>query len=152
MDDQVKNQSDEHPRGVTAAVPGAHTVGSAAPASSATTPDDAGLATVLGELDRAGWTGQLMPLEGGSIRCLTCREQFSADQVDADEVRRLEGASDPADMVIVVPVTCPHCATRGVLVAHYGPDASGEEADVVAALSRTPAMGHGTEAPPGNTA
>lgn len=115
-------------------------------------PTDTSLSTVLGELERAGWGGQFIPLEGGSIRCLTCREEFPAEAAEADEVRLLEGASDPADMLIVVPLSCPNCATRGVLVAHYGAEASGEETDVVAALSRTPATGHGLDQPPGSTA
>jgi len=115
-------------------------------------PSDPSLSTVLAELDSEGWKGQTMPLEGGSIRCLTCREEFPAGEIDADEVRRLEGVSDPGDMVIVVPLTCPHCATRAVLVAHYGAEASPEESDVVAALSRTPATGLGTEGGPAHSA
>jgi hypothetical protein len=115
-------------------------------------PTDPSLSAVLGELDRAGWAGQFMALEGGSIRCLTCREPFPATTVPADEARRLEGVSDPADMVIVVPLTCPNCSTKGTLVAHYGAEASPEEADVVAAMARTPAHGHGTRAVPGSTA
>ena len=91
---------------------------------------------MLGELDRAGWAGQFMPLEGGSIRCLTCRHEFPAAAAPVEESRRLEGVSDPADMVIVVPLTCPNCETRGVLTAHYGADASPEESDVVAAMAR----------------
>ncbi len=115
-------------------------------------PADPSLVGVLAELDDAGWTGQTMPLEGGRIRCLTCREEFAAETVSADHVRRLEGASDPGDMVIVVPVTCPSCSTRGVLVAHYGPDASPEDADVVAALDRSEAGGTGLGTGPAETA
>ena len=47
---------------------------------------------------------------------------------------RLEGASDPADMSLVVPLDCPDCGARGVLVLRYGPEASMEEADVLAVL------------------
>ena len=145
MDDDTKVRTQERGDGVAAPVPGAGRAGTAPLV-------DTGLATGLGELERAGWAGQVVPLEGGSIRCLTCRQEFGADEVDADDVRRLEGASDPADMVIVVPVVCPRCSTKGVLVAHFGAEASGEEADVVAALSRTPAHGRGTHLPPGETA
>src|SRR4051794_23619532 len=88
--------------------------GEARPANS---PTDTSLSAVLGQLERAGWEGQVMPLEGGDIRCLTCRNEFPAAGADADEMRRLEGASDPADMMIVVPLTCPSCSTRAVLVA-----------------------------------
>src|SRR4051794_31320224 len=104
MGDEVEDRANDGTDGVSAAVPGAQAARSTGRGSPTNSPNDPPLATVLGELDRAGWTGQMMPLEGGSIRCLTCREEFPADQVDADEVRRLEGASDPADMVIVVPV------------------------------------------------
>jgi len=126
--------------------------GSGGEARPANSPTDTSLAAVLGQLERAGWTGQLMPLEGGDIRCLTCRSEFPASGAEADEMRRLEGASDPADMLIVVPLVCPSCGTKGVLVANFGPDAAPADGDVVAALSRTPATGHGTEQPPGSTA
>lgn len=116
------------------------------------TATDTSLTAVLADLEAAGWAGQMMAVEDGGVRCLTCREEFPAAGVEADEVRRLEGASDPADMLIVVPIQCPYCSTKGVLVANYGADASPEEADVVAALDRTPASGHGTEQPPGDTA
>ena len=115
-------------------------------------PTDVSLTSVLPELDGAGFAGQFTPLEGGSVRCLSCREEFAADRIEADQVRRLEGVSDPADMVIVVPLTCPHCETKGVLVAHYGAEASPEEGDVVVALTRTPTSGHGTDTAPGGTA
>jgi hypothetical protein len=101
-------------------------------------PHDTPLTEVLADYDRRGYTGQFAPLEGGDLRCLTCRETFAASHVQADEVRRLEGASDPADMSVVVPLACPHCGTRGTFVAHYGPDAGIEEADVLSALDRAP--------------
>ena len=113
-------------------------------------PDDASLTRVLAELDAEGWSGQLQSLEGGRIRCLTCRHELDAATVDADAVRRLEGASDPDDMMIVVPVRCPSCETKAVLVASYGPEASVEDADVVAALSRSP--GRGEPGRPAHTA
>ena len=44
--------------------------------------------------------------------------------------RRLEGASDPDDMISVVAVTCPRCGTGGTLVLKYGPTAPENEAAV----------------------
>ena len=64
---------------------------------------------------------------------------------------RLEGASDPADQLIVVPLACPVCGARGTFVAHYGPEASLEEADVLAVLSRAPSEAGGVEPTPGIT-
>ena len=97
---------------------------------------------MLAELEADGWAGQMVPLEGGDVRCLTCRQEFPASQIPAESVRRLEGVSDPADMMIVVPATCPHCDAKGVLVAHYGPDGGPEDSDVVAALGRRPDAMH----------
>jgi hypothetical protein len=51
-------------------------------------------------------------------------------------VARLEGASDPADLAIVIPLQCPHCGTDGALIAGYGPEASQAEADVLTAMPR----------------
>ena len=49
-------------------------------------------------------------------------------------LRRLEGASDPAEMMAVVAITCPRCEARGVLVLGYGPAAAVEDSDVLRAL------------------
>lgn len=46
--------------------------------------------------------------------------------------RRLEGASDPDDMVAIVAISCPVCATQGTLSPQYGPMGHWEEdADVL---------------------
>ena len=44
-------------------------------------------------------------------------------------------------MAILVPATCPHCGTAGTLVLQFGPMASAEESDVLAALSLIPSAG-----------
>jgi hypothetical protein len=49
-------------------------------------------------------------------------------------LRRLEGESDPADMMAVVAVTCPACAATGTLTLGFGPTSSAEDADVLHAL------------------
>ena len=48
----------------------------------------------------------------------------------------MEGASDPADMQLVVGATCPSCAATGVLSLHYGPTAGEDDADVLVSLPR----------------
>ena len=50
--------------------------------------------------------------------------------------RRVEGASDPADLALVTTVECPHCGARGALILRYGPEASEDEADLLTALER----------------
>lgn len=95
----------------------------------------------LGEPDGRG--GQFSVRPEGRIVCHTCTETFAAAAVPADAVTRLEGASDPGDMNLVLPLTCPICHATGSLVVRYGPEASAEEADVLQALDRgRPSAGH----------
>ncbi len=102
----------------------------------ATTAADTSLSSVMNDFDAVGHDGQFVAREGALLLCLTCHEELPAAGQNADDMRRLEGASDPADMVMVVPVRCPHCGTAGTLTAHYGPEASAEEAEVLLALDR----------------
>ena len=90
------------------------------------------------ELAERGWSEQATPLEGGLVRCESCGQTIGADEIAVDEVARVEGASDPADMAIVAAFACPHCDTRDTLVLKYGPEASAADADVLAALSTPP--------------
>ena len=89
-------------------------------------------------LDEKGFGGQFGAREGARVLCFTCHEEFPADQLDADRARRVEGESDPSDMAILVPATCPHCGTGGTLSLQFGPMSSAEESDVIAALPRIP--------------
>jgi hypothetical protein len=102
---------------------------------------DEPLSQVVDDIDERNDGGQFMSLEGGSIRCLTCRSEMPASDVPAVNVRRLEGESDPADMSMTVPVTCSECATTGSLVVQYGPEAGVADADVLAAMPRPPDAG-----------
>ena len=90
-----------------------------------------------------GYEADLFAVEGGTIRCGSCRAESPAADVAADSVRRLEGASDPDDMQAVIAATCPSCGTRGLLVVHYGPTADGADMDVLLAIDDQ--RGRGTE-------
>lgn len=97
---------------------------------------------VLGQLERQGYGGQFRVQEGGRVQCLTCRRSSRAADVAIHLMTRLEGASDPADMLAVVGVDCPSCATKGTLVLNYGPGSTPEEAGVLVALEdRRPGPG-----------
>jgi len=113
----------------------------ARPQNPALDPTDEPLTSVIagrtGPDDGGG--GQFQVVADGEIVCLTCRNRFGSDTQHADDIDRLEGASDPADMAMVLPVTCPHCATAGTLVLRYGPEASEDEADLLVRLRRNPA-------------
>jgi hypothetical protein len=104
------------------------------PAVEPTMPSDPPLIQVIQELEDEGFAAQFVPREGGVVRCPTGGHVFSASSSEPSDCRRLEGVSDPADMVMVVALRCPVCDVAGTLVLHYGPEASPEESDVLAAL------------------
>jgi hypothetical protein len=89
---------------------------------------------VLGELESLGFTGQFMPREGGQVECLTCHRLSPADDTVFRHLRRLEGASDPADMLAVVGLACPNCEAQGTAVLGYGPEASDLDTHVLELL------------------
>jgi len=73
---------------------------------------------------------------GGRVRCESCGTTVEAASAEVVGTRRLEGASDPADMSMVHAIRCPSCGVVGALVTRYGPEASEVEADVLVALPR----------------
>jgi len=93
---------------------------------------------VLDGFERAGYRGQFMCRADGEIECRACRQRFPAEAVGDAQLRRLEGASDPADMLAVAALTCPRCRVRGTLVLNYGPLASPEDAAVLGRLESSP--------------
>ena len=96
--------------------------------------EDETIVAVLAQLEGAGFTGQFVPREGVEVECLQCHRRWPADKTALRELRRLEGASDPADMVAVVGLQCPLCGHRGTAVLSYGPEASAFDTEVLAAL------------------
>jgi len=90
-----------------------------------------------------GFGGTATAVEGGRVRCDACGHTEPADTLDVHSLYRTEGASDPADMAAVVAFSCGNCGSGNGLVLAYGPNASGEEADVLAALPDHPAADQG---------
>lgn len=102
-----------------------------------TTPsDNTTLTQVLHDLGEDGWSGQLIPVVGGRVRCTNCDAVTEAGDLRVETERRLEGASDPDDMSLVIATTCPSCDTRSTIVLGYGPAGSDEDGDIVVALQR----------------
>lgn len=89
---------------------------------------------VLGELEAMGFTGQFMPRGGARVECLACHHLSPADETVLRHLRRLEGASDPADMLAVVALSCPHCGALGTAVLGYGPEATAVDDEVLSNL------------------
>jgi hypothetical protein len=93
---------------------------------------------VVQEFERAGYGGQFAARADGEIECFTCHERMAASEVDSRQLRRLEGASDPDDMLALAALVCSKCGTRGTLVLNYGPTATAEDADVLRQLEPPP--------------
>lgn len=92
------------------------------------------LLEVLEILRERGYDGQLIPEEDGTIRCAGCDGRTAARDFGADGFHRLEGASDPADMNLVVWGACPACGEKGVVTVGYGPTASPADQAVLEGL------------------
>lgn len=106
--------------------------------------DPSSMFEILRDLQADGYESDLFAVEGGSVRCGTCGTVSPAASLEVAELRRMEGASDPADMAAVVAATCPSCGQKGVMVVMYGPEAGPADSDVLAAL---PAPGVSAEGP-----
>jgi hypothetical protein len=92
------------------------------------------LGEVTAGLEQAGYREQVVALEGGEVRIASTRATLPAGDVAVERVYRLEGASDPGDLMLVAAVALPG-DDKGTLVLHYGPTASAADQDVLSALT-----------------
>lgn len=107
------------------------------PSAQASVPDDnTTLLAVLHELAEDGWTENMSATDDGDVRCPSCGTVSPAADVSPDHLRRLEGASDPDDMMAVLAITCPACSAKGVVVASYGPNAGEADSLLLQALDQ----------------
>jgi hypothetical protein len=70
------------------------------------------------------------------LECLQCGRRFAPEEATPARMHRLEGASDPDEMLAVAALHCPHCALRGALTMGYG--ATADEGSL-SVLERMPA-------------
>jgi hypothetical protein len=97
---------------------------------------------VLGSLEEEGIRASFVPGDApGTLRCTVCDCESRAGTFEVVAERRMEGASDPDDMVMVVGARCPVCHISGAVVLGYGAEASEKDADIVAALAPPPQRG-----------
>ncbi len=74
---------------------------------------------------------QFIARDDGLVECVECSSANRPDEFEIVHYRRLEGASDPADMLIVVWSACPTCNAHGTLMLGYGPNATGPHAAIL---------------------
>jgi len=98
--------------------------------------DNTSLLEVLETFRAEGYDGTLWVASNGNIRCEGCDTEIPPEDVRVHEIRRLEGASDPDDMLAVVAGECSTCGKKGTLVVHFGPETSPEEQDAFARLTK----------------
>lgn len=93
--------------------------------------------TVVDVLDRFagdGWTTNHVARPDAVMKCGDCAQETSTTDLDVDALHRVEGASDPDDMQIVLGITCPRCSARGAVVVAYGPSAPETDAEFLVDL------------------
>ena len=99
--------------------------------------DNTTLLEILDELAAKGYGGSMWVTDSGKLRCEGCQAEFEPSELYVRELRRLEGASDPDDMLAIVAVECPACGMKGTVVLHFGPEATTEEMEALTHFQRT---------------
>lgn len=102
--------------------------------STNTPSDNTTLTSVLAGYEESGFDASFAPMDDAVVECLTCGTALPAHRFTILSLRRLEGASDPDDMMAVVAMTCPTCSAQGTLVLGYGPMASAKDSDILVVL------------------
>ena len=92
--------------------------------------DNTTLSAVLADYASGGYEGEFTVSDEG-VRCVSCGGSSAAGSFEIQSLRRLEGASDPSDMVAVLASACPLCSTRGTMVVMFGPEATAAEAELL---------------------
>lgn len=103
---------------------------------------------VLEGYAQGGFSSSFDVTGASALECHECGAVSSPNDVSMSSLRRLEGASDPDDMVAVVAITCPACSARGTVILGFGPTATPEESDVLKELRDD----RGDAEAPGNSA
>ena len=112
------------------------------------TGDEATLTAILEGYAQGGFDSSFGVTDASEVECHTCNVVSPASSVVMSSLRRMEGASDPDDMVAVVAITCPACGARGTAVLGYGPMATMQDSEVLKALRDE----RGDATAPGNSA
>lgn len=97
-------------------------------------PTDRTLSGVLEHLKEDGFTGDMFVTPDAMVRCGACHADAEPASLQLHTLRRIEGASDPADEAAVLAVTCPSCGAQGTAIVRYGPEAEPQDDEVLKAV------------------
>lgn len=92
------------------------------------------LQEAMTRLENAGFAGAFRSDAEGAVECLHCSALRDVSEFVMLAQERVEGASDPADEVLVAGVECPSCGTRGTLLLPYGSQTRRADAQVMREL------------------
>jgi len=95
---------------------------------------DESVVAVLERFADEGWTTNHTVRPDAEMKCGNCARLTAVGRLDVDALHRVEGASDPDDMQIVLGITCPHCSARGAVVVAFGPSAADTDAEFLVDL------------------
>ena len=87
------------------------------------------------ELEESGFTQELVA-DGGELCSHDGTLRFEPDVLDVVDKHVFEGASDPADGSILFALREPKTRTRATWILRRGAEASAEEAEIAARLTR----------------
>lgn len=96
--------------------------------------DNTTMTEVIDDYRAAGFASDFFAEDGAIVRCGRCSSTLDARRLAMHSIRRLEGASDPADMTVIAATSCPVCRANGTIVLGYGPMSSATDADVLMAM------------------
>lgn len=130
------------PRATSAASPASSTSSTPAQPPDEGPSDRTTVTAVVNAYREAGFAGDFAVEEATQpdgtvravVRCGRCASSLDPQRITMHSIRRLEGASDPADMVAVIAATCPVCANDGTVVVAFGPMASAADSAVLVAM------------------
>ncbi|MEP7113664.1 MAG: hypothetical protein ABI862_10390 [Ilumatobacteraceae bacterium] len=112
------------------------------------TGDESTITSVLEGYAQGGFSSSFIVTDESEVECVECSTVSAARLVSMSSLRRLEGASDPSDMIAVVALTCPACEARGTVILGFGPMATQQDSEVLENLRDL----RGDSAAPGNSA
>jgi hypothetical protein len=94
------------------------------------------LVEVLDQLAGEGYSGEFRVTRAAppQLECRQCGHAFAPEAVRPTRLHRLEGASDPDELLAVAALRCPQCGAKGAVTLTYGATADEDSAAVLAAM------------------
>jgi hypothetical protein len=90
--------------------------------------------SVIAQLQERGFTTDMFVTPDALVRCAACDHLAAPADLELDELRRVEGDSDPADMAAVLALTCLACGSKGTAIVRFGPEAEPQDVTVLRAV------------------